>query len=95
MSLPNRNEASIGEKFDELKLNRDSYTKMLERENSLNPNGMWNKEIADNLCTFIKRNKNLLHLDLSETNLTEYMIWTIGCSLSRAKSLVSIHFSGN
>ena len=37
----------------------------------------------------------MLHLDLSQTNLTEYMLWKIGSSLARAKSLVSIHLSGN
>ena len=47
------------------------------------------------MCTFIKRNRSLLHLDLSETNLTEFMLWNIGSSLSRAKSLISIHLSGN
>ena len=54
-----------------------------------------NLEIIKNLERFIKRNKNLIHLDLSQTNLTELMLWRIGSALSRAKSLVSIHFSGN
>ena len=36
-----------------------------------------------------------MHLDLTQTNLTEYMLWRLGKALKRAKSLVSIHFSGN
>ena len=43
----------------------------------------------------IKRNKALLHLDLSHTNLTEYMLWNIGKALSRARSVISVHLSGN
>ena len=43
----------------------------------------------------IKRNKALLHLDLSQTNLTEYMLWHIGKALSRARSVISLHLSGN
>ena len=43
----------------------------------------------------IKRNKALIHLDLSHTNLTEYMLWHIGKALSRARSVVSVHLSGN
>ena len=54
-----------------------------------------NIETIKNLERFIKRNKQLIHLDLTQTNLTEYMLWKLGSSLARAKSLVSIHFSGN
>ena len=43
----------------------------------------------------IKRNKALLHLDLSHTQLTEYMLWHVGKALSRARSVVSVHLSGN
>ena len=43
----------------------------------------------------IKRNKALIHLDLSLTGLTEYMLWHISKSLSRARSVVSCHLSGN
>ena len=43
----------------------------------------------------IKRNKCLIHLDLSLTGLTEYMLWHISKSLSRARSVVSCHLSGN
>ena len=43
----------------------------------------------------IKRNKALLHLDLSQVNLTEYMLWHIGKALTRARSVISLHLSGN
>ena len=54
-----------------------------------------NKKVIKHLSTLIKRNKSLIHLDLSQTQLTEYMLWKIGVCLSRAKSLASIHLSGN
>ena len=54
-----------------------------------------NTAIYTNMQRFIKKNKNLLHLDLSQTNLTEYMLWKIGSSLSRGRTIVAVHFSGN
>ena len=54
-----------------------------------------NSQIARNMERFVKRNKNLIYLDLTQTNLTEFMLWRIGRSLPRAKSLVAVHFSGN
>lgn len=47
------------------------------------------------LNNFMKYNKNLLHFDLSSTGLSEAMLWYIGTALRRAKSLVSLHLSGN
>lgn len=47
------------------------------------------------LCKFIKRNKNLLHVDLSYTGLSELQLWEFGAALRRAKSMRSIHLSGN
>jgi hypothetical protein len=43
----------------------------------------------------MKYNKNLLHLDISSTGLSEAMLWFIGAALRRAKSLISLHLSGN
>lgn len=51
--------------------------------------------IVQQLSKFIKHNKNLLHLDLSATGMTENMIWQLGTALKRAKSLLVIHFSDN
>jgi hypothetical protein len=47
------------------------------------------------LAKFIKRNKSLMHLDLTSTQMTEIMLWTVGKALSRAPSLQGIHLSGN
>jgi len=51
--------------------------------------------IVQQLSKFIKYNKNLLHLDLSSTGLTENMLWQLGTALRRAKSLLAIHLSDN
>lgn len=72
-----------------------NYEFLLEQENSQSPNGKQQVEIVANICTMIKRNKSLLHLDLSHTHLTEYMLWNIGKALSRARSVISVHLSGN
>lgn len=54
-----------------------------------------NSLMIENLGRFIKYNKNLLHLDLSYTRLDEETLTKIGIFLRRAKSLLSIHLSGN
>lgn len=43
----------------------------------------------------IKYNKNIVHIDLSYTNLDQEFITAIGNAMRRAKSLVAIHFTGN
>ena len=43
----------------------------------------------------IKRNKNLIHIDLSHTNLSSSSMWHFGKSMRRAKNLRAIHLSGN
>ncbi len=53
------------------------------------------QKMIDNLGKFIKYNKNLLHIDLSYTRLDADSLIKIGTYLRRAKSLLSIHFSGN
>jgi hypothetical protein len=54
-----------------------------------------NNQIVENLCTFIKRNKKLLHLNLDNTQLSESMLFKISSSLTRATSLLVLHASGN
>ena len=78
-----------------LEMTLEEYGKILGIENSISKNGTHDMMIICNLERFIKRNKQLIHLDLTQTNLTEFMLWKLGSSLSRTKSLVSIHFSGN
>ena len=59
------------------------------------PSDPEDKTMVENLSKFIKYNKNLLHLDLSYTGLDELTLMTIGSTLRRAKSLLSIHLTGN
>ena len=47
------------------------------------------------LCKFIKRNKNLVHVDFSHTGLTEKQMWYFGRTMRRSYSLRSLHLSGN
>lgn len=47
------------------------------------------------LCRFIKRNRSLLRLDLSNTGLSEKQLWHFGAALRRSKSIRSLHLSGN
>ena len=47
------------------------------------------------LCTFLKRNKNLIHVDLSYTGLLEDHLKQLSAALRRAKCLLAIHLTGN
>lgn len=47
------------------------------------------------LGTIIKKNKSLLHLDLSSCGLTKFIVQKLGKVLRRAPSLLSIHLTGN
>lgn len=51
--------------------------------------------LASRLTTFVKHNKNLVHLDLSHTGLPELVVRTIGISLRRARSIQALHLCGN
>ena len=73
----------------------DEYDRALKKENAQHDLKDHNEDLVDDIRTFIKKNKQLIHFDLTSTNLTEYMIWKIGSALSKAKSVVSIHFSNN
>lgn len=71
------------------------YTMVLQETNEMHPFAKLNEEIVANISTFMKRNKKITHIDLSHCNLTEYMLWGIGQALSRCKSLICLHLSGN
>lgn len=43
----------------------------------------------------IKRNKQLTHLNLVSTGLTELMIVELAIAIRRSKSLLSVHLCGN
>ena len=73
----------------------EEYDKFLTRLNAKHHMRDHNIEVVGNLARFIKRNKQLIHFDLTQTNLTEYMLWKLGASLVRAKSLIAIHLCGN
>ena len=47
------------------------------------------------MTRFIKYNRNLLHLDLTQAGLNQLSIRIIGISLRRARSLLSLHISEN
>jgi len=51
--------------------------------------------IMAKVTKFMKYNKNLLHLDLSNTGLNEQMVRTIATALKRSRSIISLHLSGN
>jgi len=53
------------------------------------------QETINNLFKFIKRNRRLIHLDLTCTGLTAKMMEMFGRTLRRSKSLRAIHLSGN
>lgn len=58
-------------------------------------NDIYEMEVAQNLCKFIKYNQNLLHVDLSNTGLTKRMLIEFGGALRKARSLICLHLSGN
>lgn len=47
------------------------------------------------LVVLIKRNKQLMHLNLVSTGLTEHMITELAKAMRRSKSLLSVHLCGN
>lgn len=49
----------------------------------------------ENLCQFVQKNKNLIHVDLSNTGLSEKQMWFFGRALRRSKSIRCLHLSGN
>ena len=53
------------------------------------------QEVLDCLAKFIKRNKNLIHLNLEATGLTYEMIKLLLVSVKASRSLQGIHLCGN
>lgn len=53
------------------------------------------EDLIENLVKFVKHNHKLIHLDLGNTGLTKNMLKQFGPALRRARSLVSLHLSGN
>ena len=55
----------------------------------------FSRKTIENVSKFLRRNKNLVHADLSNTGLSEAHLWYFGSTLRRAISLRSLHLSGN
>ncbi len=53
------------------------------------------QEISRLLCTFVARDKQLIHLDLSYSRLTDPQIVEIVSAMRKSESLLSLHLSGN
>ena len=51
--------------------------------------------VAESLLRFVRVDKRLIHLDLTQTNLSEQMILHIIQGIRKSKSLMAVHFSGN
>lgn len=49
----------------------------------------------ENLVNFIKKNKFLIHADLSFTGMSEKQLWYFGRAMRRSFSLRGLHLSGN
>lgn len=58
------------------------------------PEGKCQKAI-DDFCHFIKSNRELLHLDLSNTDLQLAHLQPILEAISQSQSLMSVHLDGN
>jgi hypothetical protein len=54
-----------------------------------------NQQAVENLSKFIRRNRQLIHLNLESTGLTYEMIKFLLRAVNRSKSLQAIHLCGN
>ena len=53
------------------------------------------KKVKEQLYSFFRGNKKLIHIDLTSTNLSEVAILHIIPAIKRSKSLQGVHLSGN
>ena len=51
--------------------------------------------VSKQLAKFITGNRSLLHLDLSDTGLTQLILVRLGNAINASPSLLAIHLSGN
>lgn len=73
----------------------DLYLSRLKEAEAKNPRKKHDEEIVANLSEFIKRNRKLLHLNIESTQLTEFILYELCRSLTRAQSILSLHASNN
>lgn len=52
-------------------------------------------DVVEEICTFIRRNRKLLHMDLSKTGLFPQHLIAIAKQLNRAKGIQALHLAGN
>ena len=57
--------------------------------------GGYSMDIAEMLYTFIRKSKNLLHIDLSNMGLGIEELTRIAEACSKSRTLVAIHLTGN
>ena len=80
------------QEFDVFDEEKDQLAIFGEELNNLSKN---EKIGIENLCKFIRRNRELIHVDISYAGLSEIQLWYFGRTLRRAKSIRSLHLSGN
>jgi len=91
---PNTNDNKTEAEAAELMMAASTKYRNLKPNDTLTPEEVLYFIMAK-FTKMIKYNKNIIHLDLSSTGLTELMLRTIGCALRRSKSLLALHLSGN
>jgi hypothetical protein len=79
-------EGSVTDKLDREKEKLDVFTDVLT------PNAA---AAIENLCKFIKSDPVLIHVDFSNTGLSEKQLWYFGRAMRRSKSLRALHLCGN
>lgn len=52
-------------------------------------------ELVENLSVFLKHNPVLIHVDVSNTGLSEKQLWYFGKVMRRSRSLRALHLCGN
>ena len=74
-----------------------SFNNMIESFSGNNMKRVLETEhkVKEQLYSFLRGNKKLIHLDLTATNLSEDVILHILPAIKRSKSLHGIHLSGN
>ena len=76
-------------------ISQETYEDQLIKNERSNPSKAHDAKICNYIVTFIQKNRQLLHLDLTQTKLSEKMLWDICCSITKSRTLVSLHVSEN
>ena len=57
--------------------------------------GTQSEEIVEKIYTFIRKNKSLLHLDLSYMGMSPSEVLRLAEACSKCRTLLSLHLTGN